>query len=737
MTQYKIFDKYVLRAPICSLSFYKKLTENSEVTEEQLKLICSDKKIKEALFLASPSFYFELEKWLKNKVKKQNDIERIKLSLLKYLSRMSSRCTPFGLFAGTAVGTFSNETKITLDSNQENSRHTRLDMNFLVALAQDLSKKERIKKQVLFYPNSSIYTVEEQLRYIEYTYMNGVRNHKIVGVENSEYLQKVLSLSKNGASYLELCNVLIDEDICMNEAESFINEVIESQLLTSDLEPSVTGKEFLDHILDVLKKIDDTDIIVKELELIKKALKELDKQIGNDISSYNTIINSLKKLGTDFEEKYLFQTDLVLKPKTNKLNKSLEKKIIKGINFLNKITFKDEETVFKNFSDDFYKRYETKTVELSKALDTDIGITYNKGNFAGDNSPFLDDLVLPPYKREDVYNRKWSKSHTIFQNKIISSLKKESTITNLQEKDFENFNPNWENLPDTFSSLIQLVNINGKEKIFLKTVGGSSAVKLLGRFCFGDKNILKFVNEIVKMEEEINKDAILAEIVHLPESRVGNILARPSFRKYEIPYLAKSTVCKEKQINLEDLTIRKVNDSIVLESKKYNKVIIPKLGNAHNYSYNSLPIYHFLCDLQTQNKRGFLGLNLDFLDDDFLFLPRIEYSDIIISLATWNITKDDIKHILDYTNDPDILTLEIEKWRKKNKIPQLILLVEGDNELLINLKNITSVKMFLTTIKNKKKFKITEFLFDKSILKDSEERSFTNQLIVSFYKNLN
>ena len=61
---YTSFPKYVLRTPLFSFSFYKELTEDIEISQEELQNICKNPTIKEAIFLASPSLYQEFEKWL-------------------------------------------------------------------------------------------------------------------------------------------------------------------------------------------------------------------------------------------------------------------------------------------------------------------------------------------------------------------------------------------------------------------------------------------------------------------------------------------------------------------------------------------------------------------------------------------------------------------------------------------------------------------------------------------------
>jgi len=655
-------------------------------------------------------------------------------TLLKYVSRMSSRCTPFGLFSGTSVGQFASKTCIERNPITENKRHTRLDMNYLVALAQDLSKDKHTRNQLLFYPNSSIYEAGNYFRYVEYSYINSQRIHRVVAIEKDEYLTKILDKAQHGALLSDLSTTLVSDEITLDEAYGFLIELLENQVLVSELEPSISGPEFLNQILPVLRKTKSAENLITNIETTISLIDNLDKQLGNKVEKYLDISQHIKKINTSFELKYLFQTDLQITTKTNQLSDDIIQKVKKGIQLLNKLTEVPEETLLSKFSKAFFDRYETREIPLAKALDIELGIGFLQNRKSGDISPLIDDLILPYKKdKETSRNINWSPVHTVLHKKLIATLQDQKQVMTLTDEDFEQLPSDTKSLPDTISTMIELIHTGTQEKIIMSSAGGSSAANLLGRFCHGDNTLSQFVQEITDTETHMNPNQVLAEIIHLPESRVGNILMRPSFRAYEIPYLAKSTVPTEHQITLDDMMLSSTNGkTIKLRSKKLQKEIIPRLTNAHNYSNNALPIYQFLAHMQTQHVKSGVGFSWGPLAENYDFLPRVEYDSIIFSCAIWNIKTKDLKQLFDCFENTSELLNRWQHYCTKNKIPQYALLVEGDNELLINTKNITSVKMFLTTIKKKPGCKLKEFLHNKSVVQQ-DNQTYTNQIILSFY----
>jgi hypothetical protein len=174
------------------------------------------------------------------------------------------------------------------------------------------------------------------------------------------------------------------------------------------------------------------------------------------------------------------------------------------------------------------------------------------------------------------------------------------------------------------------------------------------------------------------------------------------------------------------------NNRIILRSKRLDKEVLPRLGNAHNYSFNSLPIYYFLCSIQAQNKRSSIGFNWNNILLNQAFLPRVEFENTIFSKARWLLETNNVLALIE---NKDILT-NINVWKESLLMPNFVELVEGDNRLLINLENEASIKMLFNTIKNRKQFVLEEYLFNNtSIVKDIESNNYCNQFVVSFFNN--
>lgn len=750
MQNYSLNERFLIRTPRLPFDKYLSQMGKFENYNEQvayLKEVFQNPIIQEALYIASSSLYEKMKAWQDGSELSSKKEKSLVFALMRYLIRMSSRCTPFGLFAGCSLGKWGKSNQIQLRKPTDIQRHTRPDMTFLCELAQQLSSHPEIQPHLLFFPNSSIYLIGGKLRYIEYFYKGKKRVHQITSVDHSIYLSKVLDVAKTGGKLQELAISLVDDEIDLEDAIAFVEELVASQVLISELDGNTTGEEMLDRLISKLEAINQSPVVLdnlRTLEHLKNALLSLDaNQRAFSADDYIHIEELIKPLGIAFEKSQLLQLDYHRNFIENQLDKRFAGTIRRGIEALSRLAPQAQDNKIKQFAQRFSARYDTKEVPLNIALDVELGVGYseNDKHKVGFHPLIVNALAGIDQKQSNFNDPKISLDavEKFLSHKLLDAHKNDLFEIELFDDELKKFPTNFQNIPDSigvFGQVYQL-DINQKHpQFFIESINGC-APNMLGRFTTLNPAIESWVKEITDKEQSLYpEEIILAEIVHLPESRTGNVLMRKVIRSYEIPYLAKSSVPVEFQLPLDDLMVSVVNNEVTLRSKRLNKRILPRMANAHNFGFNSLPIYEFLCDLQYQGIRRSIGFNWGGCSFLFKFFPRVKYHNLLLSTAFWNLSSDDCKVLLEAKDSE--LNECISTWRQKWKLPEKFLFVEGDNQLLIDTNNRIMFKTFLNEIKTKSRIVLREFLFNNTnhvLVQDIEGNNYTHELFIVFNRN--
>ena len=722
MKNYSFTKTAIVRTPIEE--------KQMDLTWEKIQAIFSKKENREALFIGSPNIYKALVMWETGEAfQTEEELKNLKGSLYKYASRLANRSTPFGMFATVAAVDLNSETNLNIAASTF-GRFTKFDMYFLGSFLPVIVKNDAIRNALKYYSNNSIYTVLDKYRYVEYYFKENVRFHKISEVEMSDYLELIFEKAKNGVLLSELADLLVSDEISLKDAQEFIDTLIQSQFIVTELEFTITGEDYFEKLLRIFSEARfdfyEAEVIKELITNLKSKINSLDTNNSNDPALYTQIHELVNEELNNVDISKLFQVDSFRKIYQGSVSFKTLKNLRPALSVLNKLQSVSENNNLKEFKRKFLERYEEYEQPLVSVLDPDIGIGYAKT--AGAKSALVDELLIGG-GHSDANQISMDSKKTFLFKKLLQATKNNLQSIELTDEEINKFEENESLYPDTFSAFVNIFHENGVEKINLKTASGPSANGLIGRFSHLDTKILDLCNEVSSIENQLNPDKIIAEIVHLPQARTGNILYRNFQRDYEIPYLGNASVDRDHQITIDDLYVSVKSGKIVLCSKRLNKEIIPRLSNAHNFVSNALPIYHFLCDLQNQNSFGF-GFSWGALQNEFDFLPRLTYKDTIFSRATWNITKTEIEHILAAGESKN--TEFINNFRKTRNIPDLVYISQGDNEVLINFNNELSCNVFYYMLKSENFVQLKEFLFEE----DTITGNYCNEIIFTAHKNI-
>ncbi|UYZ61178.1 lantibiotic dehydratase [Hymenobacter latericus] len=720
---YQFLPELILRAPLRPF--------NPDISETQLAACLEDEGFMEALYLASPTLHEQCGKLLRGELTDPRRLSRVRGSLVRYLIRMRSRCTPFGLFAGCGVLRWGAGSQVELAA-QAHRRHTRLDMHYLCALAQHLGEQDFVRTRLRYRPNSSWYRIGEEIRYIEYQYLPTGRVEQISSVEAHAQVEEVLAACNEDEDYGALLARLSPEQTSeREEAAAFLDALIAAQVLVSELEPTVTGPEYFAHLLGVLSRLADQApeeprllFIRQTLTAVADLLAQLDQQPTAPVTSYTRIAGLLEQLGVAPEQDKLFQTDAVLKVnEAGRVDAALQASLLEVVEVLARLAPVPRSPQLEEFKREFQVRYEDEEVPLLQVLDAESGIGYGATGRSS-YSPLVHDLTLggspaaaaPPA----------GELPQLLRQKLREAEQLQLYAVDLSPAEVQRLPPAAAPLPASLGVMFRPLTGG---RVLLDSVGGSSAVNLLGRFAHAVPEIDGIVRQVARLEQAHNPSVAFAELCHLPGRRLGNILQRPSFRALEIPYLAQSLLPAAEQVPVQDLLLSLRQGQLVLRSRRSGQRIIPLLGTAHNYAGGSLPVYEFLCSLQHEGLQTSLKFNWETVGVTAPFLPRLTYKSVVLEPASWHLPAAEFQ-VLSTAGAAERAS-HWQAFRERWRLPRFFTLAEGDNELLVDAENPLLVEAWLESIRGQSTIKLKEFLFepDSSLARDGEGRPYPSQLI--------
>ena len=669
----------------------------------------------EAIYLASSDLFTEIGKDRLHLSEKEQE------TLCRYWSRASTRSTPFGLFATCSVGKIGGENQIEIKATEDMKRVTLLASEVLYSLSQSIEGK-LIDKGIKFYPNDSIYEVDDHIRYVE----RDGDDLLLQSVKNNDTLKAIIHHTRKGCDIEEL--LAIDANNHSKEAmREYIYALIKNGILVSELSPSIYGEDTLIHLIGICQKYDVGQQLLNCLKSIKSSLELIDRTLAHNDLAIDCIKENLHELGVEWTGA-LIQSDCFRKYENATLSESVVDDVSDYIDILCTCN-KPATNSIEAFQKEFEKKYGDAHVPLLLAMDNELGIGYPVGHISNERNGILAGIGGTKPMKSPLINRLSNIEITVLK-KVLQVSKSKPNVEEiyLTDDDFikgeENESP-LKNCMPTISALCNIYIEKGNTvTIDLKHVGGSSAANLIGRFCHLDKTFIGLSDLIRQKDERCkNQEKLVAEIVHLPMRNVINIIHRPEMRSAFIHYLGSAGNTSGEAISASDLMIRSQGGRLHLFSKEHGE-ITPVLSNAHNYRIGKSDVYQFLCDYQHYTNISPSIPSFDNLFNMIGYLPRIKYKNIIISKRKWIVTEAAV----------DCYS---EQRRMMDGIPDKVVIREYDNELYIDFSDRMDRSIFVKMLKRKKKLEVEEVLFSESNLIVNKGNSrYCGEFIIPLYRTI-
>ena len=698
------FGKAVVRTPL--FSWHVLFNEDGSTCdiEELLWKYLDNPFFLEGLYWSSPLLFTQVQKLKEGNIKESKKYTVLH-TLKKYLIRACTRPTPYGIFAGSCIISFDNSEP---QEHPAMERKVRIDSSLMFNICSRMEADPAIYPDLLYTVNNTLYSIPGQFRFTETIVENGKWRYQLSSVIHTSLLQKIYSLAWQ--KKLSITEIYEQSATCapFEVFRSFLEKLVQSQFLVSELMESPTVGDELARYISILQRVKKSGN--REVQKYLTLLLSLESVIANlqKLPAGNLPFKEIEDLKRQLNEReiatfheHLFHIDLKKDtPGHSVLSNEKVREIKEGIKVLGKVSGNSDlfDNRMMNFKKLFLEKYGTRQIPLCEALDPDFGIGFPPPEKIGDTAfnPIIDKIDTTGKKAgRSKQSLLPGKSERLYENATKEEIRIEDhELLDLEDQIYR--------LPNVFSAMGILLP---SRKILLEGVGKAHANALLGRFANLDSRIYDLCKTLAKTEEQNNEEVLLAEIVFQPGGRIGNIARRPAFFEYEIPFLSSPGV-EGKQVPVQDLQLSVSGDELVLWSKKFEKRVIPRLSNAHNYTQSSLPIYQFLGSLQYLKQSSFEIDRVDFPSSK-RFLPRITYKNIILRRACWFFSIKDIEVILEAPDQVEYL----RSCLLKRNVSKLVSIAEGDNELFIDTVNTKYLELLVREMESHHPLKLIEWPF--------------------------
>ncbi|WP_134087625.1 lantibiotic dehydratase family protein [Olivibacter sp. XZL3] len=530
---YQHFGKAIVRTPLFPLTDLIVSREGEAELEKLLFQRLDDPVFLESLYWASPDFYRQAVAFREGKLLDAKKKGRILHTLKKYIIRASSRCTPYGIFAGCTMRYLVPENKTLAGSNVERRRRARVDVGLLQAIIGKIERDDNIVPFLHYRINPSLYTIADSYRYMEAQLKDGRTHYQLSTIERTELLDEICYLARIEALSFTQLSDLIGYEESESDKQAFVKELLAMQFLVSDLAVQMLGDRQLDHLISRLRTIAEScSLMVPYLEvllLFRETMLSIEQSpLGEfPVEKLEPLESAIKQLGISWQGA-LLQVDLYGDPDNSLLLKDQSiKDLWSGVEALSRFTPKRSpaEEELRKFKKLFLERYEFQEVPLLEVLDAELGIgfpvTKGIGNIAY-NAIISEELRgASDFRKQGTQDEElW---HSFLQKRCEQLFLEGQDELVLKDEDIKGFAPKTNELANTVSVMC---SFSASGACYIQHVGGSTANALLGRFSYLHPTVKELTDTIAQKETQLDADAVLAEIVCLPQGRVGNVLRR-------------------------------------------------------------------------------------------------------------------------------------------------------------------------------------------------------------------
>ncbi len=727
------------------------LQKGEQVCAATLLQFAARPEVRQALAIASPSLLKGLERLRQGEGKKAQET-RVHAGLLRYLIRMGTRPTPFGLFAGVGLGHFAQYTDLCLGETAIASFRTRPDMHWLLSLLRLLEKDPALVAQLKVRLNQTAYLAGERAM-LPFADTYGVQDNRAISLRATAVVRTVFTLAQQLIPYADLQAALqqVFPQATSEQVERVLWQLWEHGFLISELHPPLTAARPAEYVHAHLHTLRGVGEIKTHLSRVLEESRALDRAgPGAPVSMITTLVQDQEKLvptenkDASREDKNALplQVDSALQVKATLLHQSIGQAAAHAATFLLRTT--PLPTGLRNLQEYrllFLEKYgEQAEVPLLDLLSSENGLDapagYERPPRTYDHPASLQSPATSP--RDQLLLGLVSEA--------VNQQNQEVELTEEIQQQLERWSPKLEEAPLSLEIYLQLharsceaIDQGEWTAVVGSNCGSPSAGRSFGRFfdLLGEQG-MEALRDLAAREEALLPGVIFAELGYQPwQARLANVAIRPPLRSYEIAIGTTPSLPPERALTLSDLVVGIHNGHFTLRSLRLNKQV--RVCQSHMLNPFLAPnVCRFLIEIANDGLPCLSPFDWGPLTTA-PFLPRLVMkigpsAKLVITQACWHLQAATILPLGEGSTAVRWFR-GLQHWRTQWRVPRYIYLAERDNRLLLDLENplmAAELRDELRKLKEHMQLTLEELLpdFEHLWLRDTQEAGYFSEIVV-------
>lgn len=677
---YQPLEFAVVRAPLLPVETYLCLHQR-----ERLFDWLDDPRVRRAVAAGSVSFLQALERHEQSPTTTK-DPGRLNGKLLRYLIRMSTRPTPYGLFAGSASVRVAERTDLSIQTTCGGS-HTRPDMAWLMDLVATAESDPAIRRQLHVTRNPLIRHDGDRVALAERMPGGHGDRKQPVSIRATGVVTLALDLAKDGIGYGALADHLLGATprATPEKVEKLLTELWEQTFLLTDLRPPLTSSSPAEYVLQRLAPIEDAAPLRTKLEGFLRAAAAWDRAPHAESgAAFRTMLACAEGAQADANAA-LFQTDMRLSIH-GRLGVIVAHEAARAAELLLRLSPTPRGlSSLAAYRSAFVARYGTeREVPVLELLDPHRGL--------GHPSAHGHAFVGPDGPRADARSRTLLALATsaLHGRQRVVHLDAQ-TLARLETSDLRP-----EQAPASLDVNLLIaaqsaaaIDAGEFTAVMGPNLGAWAAGRNFGRFAHlqpveDGRDLLASVARIEQSRHF--PDDVCAELVFMPAHvRSANVAIRPTIRSHEIVFGVSPGVAPGKVIPLDELVVGVATDRFYVRWTRAGKRVRVVSGHMLN-DFSAPPVAQFLLQISFDGQVPFTSFDWG-PAEGFPFLPRVQVGRLVLRPAEWRFWTESVA--------PDA-PQSFAKWAAAWDVPRYVSLAFGDNRLILDVEQPDHVAQLLT-----------------------------------------